>query len=529
MQESALDTQAYKHTVDDLLHELKNQVDRQTLAAASEAGLNSLDEYLLELNTFYYKSFHNRFFPHYEQIIQEDIRNLLHLSQDEAILKQNILALLKRYARLCNRVKHTSALWERKRQETQALRSECSQGSEERNVSLLYYLKEMYGNWNSFLTLIQNIQAMQQDDLFMAALKQYPPHAAAANLIAAWNPENSRETRDFNRLLASWKLSTRLLGKLQDDPSPSRESYETLMQEIKQADLNWDNRKVNPVVRTWYQQYIQQAFRLYWECLNLNAEKRDSRLISKAARQFEEWLNSLLTVIEQSMLYKSRGWEELAVQADLLAKIDKACLNEMDSYTSRLLQSMDELIQSLSISNRADYRNHSQRAGALLNLSSERLQEELENKSIPRSSIIKSALERLKYQNEYLETGIELLNDKEDHSVNTRSQCQAILDALDSYLELLTNIKDELNRMLSPRHLKNIFQNIDLKMEHALILPGASFPSQYNYLIVEKMIETEVSDMPGGQILYTEGDIFVFHLDDSIVYEIPKIIVAKRG
>jgi hypothetical protein len=530
MQDSSLDTQEYRHSLDTLLGELKNQIDIEAHAiAAPVTELDYLDDYLLELNTFYYKNFHDRFFPHYEQVIKEDMQFLLHLSQDEAALKNNILAVLKHYALLFNRAKHSIILLERKRQETQALVSDYYKGNEERNVSLLYYLKELSGNWNSFLTLIRNMQVILKDETFISALRKYPANALAAGPIAAWNPENSRETREYNRLLAAWKLSARLLAKLADDPALAREPYEALVQEIKQADLNWDNRKVHPVVRTWYQQYIQPTYRLYLDSLNLYAEKRDARRLGQQAGQFGDWLDSLLIIIEQCMTYKSRGFDELACQPAGIAGIEIEYLQGMENYTSRWLQSIDELIQSLASSSRADYQNHSQRAAALLNISGERLREQLGNRLIPRSSILNGALELLKRQNDYLEMGIELLNDKEEHSVNARKQCRTILETLDSYMDLLTRIKDQLSRMLSPRQIKNTFADIDLKIEHVAIIAGASFPSTYRHLINEKLIETAVSDTPEGQILYDEGDIFVFSLDESIIYEIPKIIVAEKG
>lgn len=526
MPDANLNTQGYRNSLDTLLGELKDQIDTKTHAIADPVTeLDYLDDYLLELNTFYYKSFHDRFFPHYEQVIKEDMRNLLHLSQDEATLKKNILSSLKQYALLFNQAKHSSIILERKRQETQALISDYSKGSEERNVSLLYYLKELSGNWNFFLTLLRNMQIMLKDDIFISALKKYPAQAVAAGPIVSWNPESTRETRDFNRLLAAWKLSARLLTKLQDDPTSAREP----IPELIQADLNWDNRKVPPVIRTWYQQYIQPTYRLYLDSLSLYAEKRDSRRLSQQAGQFRDWLDSLLIIIEQGITYKAQGFAELACQPAGIGGFAIEYLQGMENYTSRWLQSIDELIQSLSSSSRADYQNHSQRAAALLNLSGERLREQLENGLIPRPSILIGALELLKRQNDYMEMGIELLNDKEEHAVNARRQCSTILETLDSYLDLLARIKDQLNLMLSPRQIKNTFSDIDLKIEHVSINPGANFPSSYDYLINEQLIETSPSDAPKGQILYDEGDIFVFTLDESIVCEIPKIIVAEKG
>jgi len=529
MPDSTLDTQKYSENLDNFLRQLKNELDVQGQTALKPvSGPDSLEEYLLELNTFYYQSFHGRFFPLYEQIIKEDMRNLFHVGQEEAVLKNNIMTNLKQYARLFNQVKHTTAILKRKQQEAQTLWLEYQRGSEERNVNLLYILKDLASNWNSFLTVERNLQTILEDNKLLTALNQHPAHASVINLIGYWNPDNARELRDFNRLLAAWQLAIKLLIKFQES-TPTKETFELLMVELRKADTGWDNKKVQPVIRTWYQHYIQRTFRLYLDSLSLSQEKREHRYTVQTAGQFGDWLNSLLIIIEQTMIYKSRGWDHLINQPGLLIRVDKEYLKELDTYATRLLQSIEELIQSLASSSRANYHNHSQRASGLLAAVSQNLKQQMENNLMSRGIILTPFIEQLSKYNDLLESRIELLNDKEEHSVNASGQCQTIISSLGSYLELLRNVKEELNRLLSPRYIQNNFQNIDLKIEHIALTTGSQLPPQYNYLIDEKTIGTKETDAPEGRILHEEGDIFIFHLDELRETEIPKIIIAKKG
>jgi hypothetical protein len=530
MQDSTLDTQNYKEYLDSFLRQLKNELDVQVQAIITPgAELDFLDEYLLELNTFYYQSFHHRFFPLYEQIIKEDMRSLFHIGQEEAVLKKNIMTNLKQYACLYNQVKHTTALFKRKQQETQSFWQEYQRGSEERNVNLLYILKDLANGWNSFLAVERNLQSILEDNKLLTALNQHPAHAAAINLIRYWNPDNAKEVRDFNRLLAAWQLAIKLLIKFQENPTSTKDTIELLLVELRKADMAWDHRKAHPAIRTWYQHYIQRTFRLYMDSLNLSVEKGEPRHTAQIGGQFGDWLNALLIIIEQSMVYKSRGWDHLLNQPDLLTRIDKEYLKELDTYASRLLQSIAELILSLESSSRANYQYHCQRAVALLTAVSQNLKNQLENNLMSRGILLTPVIEQLRNQNDLLESRIELLNDLEEHSVNASGQCQTIIASLDSYLELLRIVKEELNRLLSPRQIKNSLQNIDLKIEHTAITAGSQLPPQYLYLIDEKAIATEEADAPEGRILYEEGDIFIFHLDELKETEIPKIIIAKKG
>ncbi|MCX5779782.1 MAG: hypothetical protein NTV45_02965, partial [Firmicutes bacterium] len=99
----------------------------------------------------------------------------------------------------------------------------------------------------------------------------------------------------------------------------------------------------------------------------------------------------------------------------------------------------------------------------------------------------------------------------------------------DSYLELLQSIQEELMRLLSPHHLKIIFMDMDIRVEHLAIAAGASFPGTHHNLIDEVLVKTQVGPEPEGRILSTAGDIFIIRLDDLEEREIPAIIIAKKG
>ena len=111
-----------------------------------------------------------------------------------------------------------------------------------------------------------------------------------------WKPDGSKAIRDFNRLLAAWQLAVKLLVKFQENASPTEETLELLADELYKIDTSWDNRRVPPTIRTWYQQYIQRIFRLYLESLSRSGEKRSRKHTAQTAGYFADWLNSLLDV-----------------------------------------------------------------------------------------------------------------------------------------------------------------------------------------------------------------------------------------
>lgn len=530
MQSPIPDAQQYGNDLDSFLLQLKNELNIQGKSVITPVdSQNSLDEYLLQLNTFYYESFHRKFFPLYNQTIKEDIRSLLHISHQEEVLKKDIIANLKQHARLFNQVKNITALLQHKRKEIQAVWLENQRGSEERNVSLLFITKELANGCNSIHTVLRNLQILLEDNKLLAALNQHPSHAVVSLLIADWEPDNSKAARDFNRLLAAWQLAVKLLVKFAENSAPSLESLELLKDELHKIDTAWDNRKIPDPIRTWYQQYIQRSFRLYRDSLSSGTEKRNHRHTAQTAGQFAEWLNALLTVVEQSMAFKSRCGINLINQLSMLTRIDKGYVKEMDLYIARVLPAIEELVLSLSSSSQANYQYHSERIGGLLSVINQYLQQQIDSNLNSRAKLVAFEISQLHHLLILLESRLELLNEKEEHSVYTNAQYQAIIDSLDSYLKLLEDSREELNRMLAPRYLKNSFQGLELSVEHVTVAAGSLFPPQYHYLIDEMAINTREADAPAGLILYEEGDIFIIRLDELTETEIPKIIIAKKG
>jgi len=522
------DSKVYIYHLDEFMQRLKNELDSLSSERLSPASGQTLpDEYLLELNSFYYESFHKRFFPSYKQIIEEEIRELHHIGTQEETLKKDLVMSFKQHARLFNQIKSISALLKRKRQEMQPLLTASLKGNDVRSVDLLFVLKELANSWNSFLTVLRNVKFLLEDKKLLSALNEYPAHALISNFIYRWEPENSKAVRELNRLMAGWQLAVQKLIKLQESQT-SKESYGIILYDLEEIDNSWDNRKVPAALRSWYKQYVQKTFHLYLDGMNLYKDKNDRKRSVKAAGQFENWLSSLLYIIEQSLLYKSRGWGDLIGNADLLNRIDEDYLNELINYSARILQTLEELINSLSSSTQANYHNHSQRTGQILTKNYQYLKLQRDN-ICSRAILLDPELERLINQITLLESRLELLDEKEEFSVQVSQQYQLIVDSLDSYLELLVSVREELERIMAPRNLTRNFQNIDIKIDHIVIAEGSLFPSNY-YFLVEKMgIETQEAAVQNGQVLYEEGDIFIIHIDELEEAEIPKIIIAKKG
>ncbi|MDD4802204.1 MAG: hypothetical protein PHF24_04595 [Syntrophomonas sp.] len=524
-------TQKYIDQLDDFIAQLKEDLLVHSKAASftGAPSLKHLDEYILELNVFYYTSFHQKFFPIYRRVIEEDMRSLYELSLQEDTLKRDIVASIKQHARLYNKLKTTAAIMQTKRDEAKNFLIACYPGKEQRIVDLLYILKEIANEWIAFREQIQKYKTLLADKKLLAALEQYPAHVAAANLLIKWDPANNKAQRDLNRLMSSWQLAIKLLSKLPGNDPSTREAAQAVIIELQKIDAAWDNRKAPGALRSWYKQYIQKTFGFYTELISLQGDKNDFRRQSQIAGHFRDWLQSLLYILEQGLLLINHGERVLAADLYAFTRMDADYLQELTDYCSTILPSLDELINTLATSSQADYDLHRERSQKLLYEAICFCQLQINHKLKPQGILLGAKMERLYNKTTLLESRLELLDEKSAHYKETVSQFQLSFDMLDSCLNIINVIREEILKSLNHRNIKRSFPNINLRFNHIPLKIGQQFPADYLYLTNKSSFAFQLADAPPNQILYDEGDIFLINMDDLQEELIPSVILSKKG
>jgi len=109
MNQTDLKDDRYIRLLDELIRQLKEGIELQTAESCkSFQSLEQLDRYLQEVNSYYYQTFHQSFFPEYRRSLQEDLNRSQILGGQEELLIRHIAATLKRYAGLYNQIKINS-------------------------------------------------------------------------------------------------------------------------------------------------------------------------------------------------------------------------------------------------------------------------------------------------------------------------------------------------------------------------------------------------------------------------------------
>ena len=104
----------YEQMLEAFLKEIQRECERQ----AVEFGYSDLtpegsiiptevwEDYLHEVNSFYYRSFHQGFFPAYRDTVKAETAEIYQVSRQVDTLREEIANNLIRYAQLYNRLKH---------------------------------------------------------------------------------------------------------------------------------------------------------------------------------------------------------------------------------------------------------------------------------------------------------------------------------------------------------------------------------------------------------------------------------------
>ncbi len=522
------DLRMYYNELYSFLNLLKDEIQTQSQALVKDYP-EALDAYLLDLNTYYYQSFNERFFPVYKSQLESEIMALYRISREEATLKEDIIKNLKRIAQIYNRIKSGSQLLKTNRESVYNLLLNSDRGREQRIVELLYTLKDLEQSLNSFLNLLTSYQDCLSDQQLIHSLSEYPFQVALHSLSLTWDFDNSRFIRDFKRLMINCRLMVQLLIKLQQSDDPCVEARNNVLNDLQKLEASMGARKSSPLLTSWYKQHIQSQLLIYLNLLGLYVEKNDRKSSVKAAHACEEWMRALLYLLEKTTL-SPENLGPVFLDLPMLSLAQRSSnLKELSDISTNIAQSLKELIKNLSSSAQPKFDYFHTSAGLIMAEAQSQYKKILNQKNIPHGTVLANALSRLAMQLSLLDGQLELLQAKEEHALRLRQQYEIMLQNMDSYHELLQEIKNELSRALAPRNINRNFKDMDVRVEQISINQGELFPARYLHLLDSSQLTDDDALEQEYIVTEEEGDIFIFKLDELYEELIPPIVISRKG
>lgn len=528
MKNKLLDNDKFIQGLELILNELYSQIKAAAFPTTEFEGIYDLDKYVMELNKFYYQSFHEKFFPQYHRLITDDINRLLSISHQEEHLQQDILAVLKRYTSLYNQIKRVISLLTETRYQCNQVLIRLGREENRYGLEILYSMKAILSLYFSFIKALQQIEAIVSNQDLILAVHKHPSHLSIPALLFSWNDESPIVFDAINRLLVSLQYTRKLIINLQKAKKQDTCLNLETIKEIKTS-LVQDTGKNNlSPLKNVYSQLIPAELGLYIQLLETYVKAEQFEQLRKTAFECEKYLDNLLLVMEQSLECIYAGQGELLASVNNLSFISLDDIKLWSDTIQSIISPLEKIVEYLSKNPEPDPEFFLQSSRRLIAAATSKNRNLRQIKELKNVSYLTSLLYRIDLELSFADAQILLLQDKQAHNSYISAESLSLVNMLDSYLSLLGNIRADLERLLAPRNLSRIWKGYGIRVERIPLETGQLFPEKYLYLLDEYQIETKTAPGPGNTILYQEGDLFIIQLDDLITLEIPYLIVSRE-
>jgi len=519
--------------LESLLERLFLEINSTTNAKVTDAcTLEQLDRYLYEVNGFYYRSFHDRFFPAYRSSMADLISESLHLSHQQDALYQDILANLRRYAQLYNQVKKISSLLKKSREETNKELLVVVRDQDHHAVELLYTMKKMRDGLNSLQTFLHYLSELEQDkklrDLLLGTIAF---DHSVLNFITGLNLEDPEVSAACNRLLLHLEYQRKLLARMETKEADFQDIAESNLQEIidKQKQLLAD-KSLKPVM-TLYDQNLHRSIALYIELLSQYIKVCDAERTRQTAWDFCIWLEHSLTLMDRILLYIPGQQGSILSFVQALPDLAPEALTNLDGKVKEHIDRLESTILNLSESSEPDFSYYSKALQAMLEQTLPIISGALATPVITAITPLASRLHRVELDLLFARDQLQLLNEKHSHARRVQDQLLQIINMLDNYGNLLANIKSDLERLLNPRNLARAWKDVKIRIERIPLEAGREFPPDHLDMLDRHQIETRIAPhiKKNHLVLLEEGDIFIIKVEDQVIEEVPYLVIAQKG
>lgn len=506
----------YSSLLENLLLRLKNEIDLSTAGIDQVSTLADLDNYLYEINAFYYQSFAAQFMPLYRQQIQQAVADELHVSRTENMIKKDVMAIIKRYAGLYNQVKTISTRLGSLSREISRRRSGLDYHQQVVAVQIGEMLEQLRESLHRLRESVQPALAISQDSAYAAALASSSLSREVYRVLAGLDSGNLHIARETSQLVQAIKLFLLAAGEFTQLTAVA-EGFSLLQQMA--AQLNKLDSLSAPSLHALCQDRLSPFIRCNLQLIELYLQSTHLEKAAAAANDLHHWLAPLEIVFERKQfLQTDTMFPSLPVEAQSIA--------ELDQKLSQSIQSTDALMAEVSSPPGADL-------GEVLNRIASTVQNDYPyyyQWSSQAGTILPAFphLNRVCLDLFLLAAKLEAVRDQQEACRLLAAHYQEMYDWVDKYLHLLHNISADLERLLAPRNLTRIWKGMDIRVEHVVLEEGRPFPTAYLHLLDKHQVEVRLSDSD-ATILQAEGDIFIIRVDDLLEEEMPYLATSMKG
>lgn len=510
--------------LEQVLSALRQEIEQFTSFASFEGISEELDNYVFELNSFYYRSFTERLFPLYRSSVQEEISRLLKLSRQETMVKMDILANIKRYAKLYNQVKSILSICRVSREDAgQALLS-FSREQDHRAVELLYTLKLLENEFINLNTLISGVNTWMEDGELMFLVQTHPAAIPTLQMVSSLDRSHPLQADALNHLLIYLTYLVKALSRVQ--PRQDSKQISGIIEEIRKRTPIFSRTPDIEALINFYEVHVKSRISLYLDAIQLGLVSEQPEVLNRNVTNFENFLSGLIMLLEKA----SPSTPALSIAVNLNNMVIDN-VKKLNNDSINIEKAISSITSELSGTGEPDFTYFSAKIQEILEPASSLLKNALATKELTCFPVLFTGLNRAELQFSLLTARIDLLNQKQEHHNEVLKHFLTIVNMLDNYLNLLANIRGDLERILAPRNISRAWKEVNIKVDRIPLQKGHVFPPEYIYLLDKHLVETHLCQdgQEDNLILHEEGDLFIIRVDELLEEEMPYLIITQKG
>jgi len=528
MKELEINLDFFQDKLESFLQQLFQEINTVSGARTWKEGeLEKMENHLYEINSFYYRSFNEHFFPAYRSELKEELASLLKLKRQQDAIKRDIMANLQRYARLYNQVKNLNFSLQQAQENCLLARESIDEKEKERGIELYYRLQKTRDAISYVNELLYQIKQLEQDKEAMAALNRESSSIILINILKLDrdNPEELDYFYQWMKSIHHW--NNVLLDLLENQESLPRKAAKFIAKfskeyrELKERALP-SFSFMEPYPAYWHTQELE-FFDLYLTSLKNGGVLR----VVKALQLFlSDTLLFMTKALASEGENKNIGTGALAMMDYCHIKTLNPNLKELEEIISKNWQNLDRLIKEFPARGEMDMDYFLERSQEIISDSYPAVSTAKSSLGSRQNTALASALYRATLELSSSKAHIELLKEKQHYGKAIQQSYLQLAALLSQHKEWIANFRSDLERLLAPRNLSRSWKDLSLRVEKINLQKGREFPEEFLYLLDKYQIASRVSPERPNLILEEEGDIFIFKVDDLQEELIPFFVVS---
>ncbi len=525
MNENDLNLQTYSETMDRFLILLRSEVEEISRQFEPDStASDNLDRYLLAVNSYYYRSFHETFWPEYQKKMKTEITQLLDLKIQGALLKKHIAAVIKRNAHLFNQVKSISTRLQQLKRKIMERKLSFIDEIDRQVLELLYVFKEIKYKLAALHGFIDSLHELSSDLANFQGPARSQLLMTGARALCSSNFKNHDHSNFYYQLLKQQQQIFNLIQKCSSDDAIMPERISKIRTLLSSA-TDWPQEEF----ALFYEAQIQLTALHYTELILLNLQLQDYPRLKEIILEFSEFWAIWLDFLELIISYMPQAAFHLIPDLYQLNHKNPEYLKELSHDLSSIHRNVEELGQDLDNIQSIDFVYFSKQLQNILEFSAPLYKTMAQESPVTELKLLSVGLQQLSLAFSLMDSRLRILLEEHGYMASIITHSEDLLNRLDSEIELLGNIKNDLERLLTARNLSRVWKGLDIRVTHIPLNNGQPLADKYLYLLDKYHINTRISGEIDNTILEEEGDIFIIRVEDEVSEEIPYLIIGKKG